>query len=410
MRRQYVFIFFLITAILFTVTTIAICKTEAPPMLTDARQNVAAELDRMDASLKQTARILGTTGLTGDAARASLNQLCANFDYAVDCAAVDMNGKMVTIEPAPFQAFEGKDISGQAQVRRIIKTGKPVLSSVFRAVEGFPAVDAEYPVVTPAGKRIGSVSILIHPEKLIGNVLVPLIAGTPLDVWVMEKSGRILYDRDEMQIGLNLFAATLYKPYKGLLRLGRRIAANPEGSGVYKFRSDTSPEILQKKAFWKSVSLYGTEWRLVAIHVEQKGPTGILVPAKTMKRKLEALASSRILLQALSAGDKIKGMKLFKEFYDDTPGIYAVQWVDEKGMNRFGYPPTNSLIDYDFNALRGTDAQNTLKIIAEKKPAAHEGLLMEGRTGIFIFEPVFDQERYLGMVYYIRLAEQQMKR
>ena len=379
-------------------------------MLTDARQNVAAELVRMDASLQQTARILGTTGLTGDAARVALNELCGNFDYAVDCAAIDMTGRMVTIEPAPFQAFEGKDISGQEQVRRIIKTGKPVLSNVFRAVEGFPAVDVEYPVVTPAGKRMGSVSILIHPEKLIGNVLVPLLAGTPLDVWVMEKSGRILYDRDQMQIGLNLFTATLYKPYKGLLRIGRRIAANQEGSGVYQFRSDTSAEIPRKKAFWKSVSLYGTEWRLVAIHVEQKGPTGILVPAKTMKQKLESLASARPLIQALSAGDKIKGMQLFKEFYDDTPGIYAVQWVDEKGMNRFGYPPTNSLIDYDFNALRSAADQNMLTVIAEKKSAAQERLLMEGRTGIFIFEPVFDQERYLGMVYYIRLAEQQMQR
>lgn len=379
-------------------------------MLMDARQNVAAELDRMDASLKQTARVLGTTGLTGDAARESLNKLCANFDYAVDCAAVDMSGKMVTIEPAPFSSFEGKDISDQQQVRRIIKTGKPVLSNVFRAVEGFPAVDVEYPVVTPSGKRIGSLSILIHPEKLIGNVLVPLIAGTPLDVWVMEKSGRILYDRDEMQIGLNLFTASLYKPYKGLLHVGRRIAANREGSGVYKFRSDTSPEILQKTAFWKSVSLYGTEWRLVAIHVEQKGPTGILVPAKTMKQRLEALASSRVLIQALSARDKIKGMQLLKEFYENTPGIYAVQWVDEKGINRFGYPPTNSLIDYDFNALRSEEDQNMLKMIDARKPAAREGLLMEGRTGIFIFEPVFDQERYLGMVYYIRLAQQQMQR
>lgn len=249
MRRLYLIISLLIPAILMMTAAIALCKTEAPPLLMEARQNITAELDRMDASLKQTARILGMTGLTGNAARAALGQLCGNFDYAVDCAAVDMAGKMVTIEPAPFRLFEGKDISGQPQVRRIIKTGQPVLSNVFRAVEGFPAVDAEYPVVTPAGKRMGSVSILFHPEKLLGDILVPLLAGTPLDVWVMEKSGRILYDVDDQQIGLNLFNAALYKPYTDLLRVGRRIAINPEGNGVYKFRSDTSPEILQKKAF-----------------------------------------------------------------------------------------------------------------------------------------------------------------
>jgi MFS family permease len=46
----------------------------------------------------------------------------------------------------PTYKFAGPDISGQEQVGRLWETGRPVLSSVFTTVEGFPAVDLERPV------------------------------------------------------------------------------------------------------------------------------------------------------------------------------------------------------------------------------------------------------------------------
>jgi len=259
---------FLPTLLLITAMP-ALSQAQTPQPLAEAQRKVAAEFGRLDAALTQTAKILGTNGLTGDQARSALTKLCNDFDYAVDCAAVDLNGKMVTIEPAPFRQFEGKDISSQEQIQRIMKTGKPVLSNVFRAVEGFSAADAEYPVVTPEGGRLGSVSLLFHPEKLLGNILTPLLQGTPVDIWVIEKGGFLLFAADASEIGLNLFTSRLFKPYRSLINLGRRIAARPEGSGVYYYRSHTSPTMIRKNAFWQSVSLYGTEWRLVAIHAGQ---------------------------------------------------------------------------------------------------------------------------------------------
>lgn len=386
----------------------ALCATDEPPSLAMARKKVTAEFDRMDAALRQAANTLGTTGLTGDNAHSVLAKLCSGFDYAVDCATVDLQGKMVNIEPASFRRFEGKDISSQEQVARILKTGHPVLSNVFRAVEGFPAADAEYPVVTPDGRRIGSVSILFQPEKFLSKIIVPLVQGTPVDIWVMEKGGLILYDVDAPQIGLNLFTSRLYQPYSGLIRLGRRIAAEPEGNGAYKFRNSFSKKIVTKNAFWQSVSLYGTQWRLVAIHMEHQSPvkkTGITAPAPTMEQKLESLATANSIIKALATGDKTKGMQIFKAFYDETPGIYSVQWVDEKGINRFGYPVENSFTEYDYNARRETNDKDFLKIIAGQKPAVYEMTLFEGRTGVFTFRPVFHQKQYLGMIYCIRLKK-----
>ena len=408
MKKIFVLLISMIMFVLFMAPAPAVCKTEAPPALADAKKNISMEFDRLDGELKQAASMLGTTGLTGDKARSILTKLCNDFDYTVDCAAVDLQGKMVIIEPAPFHQFEGKDISDQKQIKQILKTGKPVMSDVFRAVEGFPAVDVEYPVITPEGRRLGSVSVLFHPEKLLGKIIVPLLQGTPVDIWVMEKGGLILYDADKLQIGLNLFTSKLYQPYAGLISLGRRMAATPEGKGVYEFQSGSSKAIVKKYSFWKSVSLYGAEWRLVAIHVEQKDlarKTGILVPSITMEQKLELFAASRPFLKALSTGTEKKAVKLFKEFYDDTPGIYSVQWMDEKGINRCGYPRENSFTDYDYNARRTSTDQDFLKILAERKQAVYEKQLFEGRTGIFTFMPVLNKNRYRGMIYFVRLKQ-----
>lgn len=160
--------------------------------------------------LKGAAEQLRVTGLTGEKARAILNNLCGDFSYAVDCTAVDARDRMVAVEPVPFRYLEGSDISWQEQVIGVQKSRKPVPSAVFRSVEGFDAADAEYPVIAPDGRFIGSVSLLFKPETFLENILHPLVRGLPVDIWVMEPGGRILFDSDRSQVGLNLFTSLRY--------------------------------------------------------------------------------------------------------------------------------------------------------------------------------------------------------
>lgn len=265
MKKIFIFMFLIISAMPILAATPALCNEKTLSVLVLVKQNVTAEFDRLDNGLQQAVETLATAGLTGSKSRLALTKLCSNFDYAVDCATVDMQGRMVAIEPAPYRQFEGKDISGQEQIKDIIKNGRPVLSKVFRAVEGFPAVDAEYPVNDPAGKRLGSVSILFQPEKMLRKIIVPLARKMPVDIWVVEKGGLILYGTDASRIGLNLLTSARYQTDKRLVRLGRRIDAAPEGKGVYRFRSGLPSKIVSRNAVWKSVSLYGAEWRLVAV-------------------------------------------------------------------------------------------------------------------------------------------------
>jgi polar amino acid transport system substrate-binding protein len=79
----------------------------------------------------------------------------------------------------------------------------------------------------------------------------------------MQTDGRVLHDADADEIGLKLFEAPLYAPYLNLLTLGRRIAAEPEGTGTYEFLATGTHKEATREAAWVTAGLHGTEWRLV---------------------------------------------------------------------------------------------------------------------------------------------------
>lgn len=385
----------------------AVEAANQPVLLTTAEQQVTVAFDRLDTGLKKAAGKLGTTGLTGEGARQVLTEVCKQFSFAVDCATVDTKGRLTTIEPALYRGFEGTDISAQEQVKQMLKLHKPVTSQVFRSVEGYDAVDVEYPIFNPEGRFIGSVSVMFKPEKFLGEIIKPLVKGVPLDIWAMEQGGRILYDSNPAQVGLNIFTSSAYQPYKQLVLLAQKIAATPQGDGVYRFKKEhlTGPDV-DKKAYWTSVSLFGVSWRLVGIHLEQNAKERISwspAAAVTAEQALDAFAADTTLKAALTDGDKDTIMKLFGQFYKATPGIYSVQWIDSKGVNRFGFPVENSLSEYDCNAGTAASDRQFLRILNKQNPDVFEAPLFEGRTGYFVFKPVFRDGRYLGMVYTIKL-------
>lgn len=173
-----------------------------PPALIEAQKAIQKTLDSLDASLEGAARDLAKEeNLNSPRVRPILGKLCADAPRGciVDCCTVDPAGRIAAMEPETFRSHEGADISTQEQVVRLHQTRQPVLSLHMTMVEGFDAVDLEWPVVGEGGSFKGSVSVLIRPEALIEAAIRPAIEGLPVSIWVMQRNGRILYDvhRDE---------------------------------------------------------------------------------------------------------------------------------------------------------------------------------------------------------------------
>ncbi len=381
-----------------------------PPILSELEKKITAELNRIDQDLARLAGTLSEKYMKTDETRKLLGALCRSYSYAVDCSVVDRSGRMVLVEPEEYAKFEGSDISAQEQIIRLQKTKKPVLSNVIKAVEGFDAVDLEHPVFSSRAELAGSVSLLIRPETMLEAIISPVVRGTPVDVWLMQKDGRILYDPDEAEVGRMLFDDPVYKPYPQLLSLGTLIARERSGTGSYEFLGKGLEKPVMKDAYWTTVGLHGTEWRLVAIHVRAGNtlPSGkalekpVTVPYDDALRNL---AKDAEMKEALSRNDDARIRDMFRDFYSEQKGLYSIQWIDSQGINRYGYPEENSLINLDMKTLKTPSAKPMLQALSEKKESTFDCPLMEGKTGIFSLVPVYEGGEYLGMIYTIRIKE-----
>ena len=226
------------------------------------------ELDTLDADLAAAAKQLTATGLTGEETRKILLALCRDRPYIVDCSTLNPAGRLVTIMPEEYSKFEGSDVSTQEQIVRMFQTRQPVFSHIFKAVEGFMAVDHEHPVISDKGELLGSVSALIRVETLFEKLARPMMAGTGFeDVWAMQTDGYIIYDYHSQDIGTHLFNDPKYQPYTELVALGKQIAGRETGCGSYSYTNPGEKGPVRKQVCWSSTSLRGVSWRIIVTQV-----------------------------------------------------------------------------------------------------------------------------------------------
>ena len=385
-----------------------------PRALARAQSELQKILESLNASLAAAARDLAKEeSLSTPRVRSILSKLCTDTHngYVVDCCTIGPAGRIVAIEPETYKSYEGADISNQEQVVRLHQTKQPVLSLNMPMVEGFDAVDLEWPIMGEGKAFKGSVSILIKPETLIDTTIKPVIEGLPVNIWVMEKNGRILYDVHRDEIGRNLFTDPLFRPYEQLLALGKKIAEEPTGSGFYEYSNEGPTDIVKKNAHWVSVGLHGTDWRVVMVQVvagdqQIEAPAGNVMSVLSL---LHVLAVSDELHKSMTAGDEDDIMRIFERFYKANPGFYSIQWIDASGINRFGYPSENSLMNYNMRAGKVPEDLKLMEVVDSKKEAALDLKLLERRKGMFYVVPVMTEDQYWGAIYLILLKAEMAK-
>ena len=244
-------------------------REELQELLVRLHSEVTGALERLDGDLTQSAKALAGKDLTGDVARAMLRKLYADNPYIIDCETVNPEGIMVAVEPPEHRASEGSDISAQAHMVRLFKTREPVLSDSFRSVEGPQAAVIHHPVFASDQRFVGSISALFAPEYLLSGIIGPVSSNLPVDIFLMQTDGLIIYDVDAEQIGRNLFTDALYQPFPELVALGGKIASTPEGEGVYSFYLKEGKIPVKKTIFWRTVDLHGTAWRIAIACAQQ---------------------------------------------------------------------------------------------------------------------------------------------
>jgi len=271
----------LAAAVFATSGAFALEITDLMPVLKQAKKDINSTLLEIDKDLKGAAKALSVVDLKSDEARKILNGLRKFRPYVVDCSIINADGVKVTVEPEEYRKFEDTDRSGMPSVIELLKTKKPALSSVYTSEEGMDAVSAGYPIFSDKGELLGAVRMLIRHEVF----LKPLADGKPCKIWIMQPNGLIIYDPDTEEIGRNIFTDPIYKPFEDLVSFSRTVAISSNGAGSYDFYAGglVDKTLVKKIAVWDTVGLYGTEWRVVAMEIQETmeaKPVEVKQPAK----------------------------------------------------------------------------------------------------------------------------------
>jgi hypothetical protein len=243
-------------------------KQEMVSQLMHTQNNVNIELSRLDAALMSACQRLSSVGLDGAQARAVLSELAANNSLIVNAATCDAKDVLVAVEPASYSSIEGEDIKEQEQNIRMHQTMLPAMSNMIPLVEGFPGVVMVAPIFDGNDKLMGSLSIVIQPSLLINQSIVSPSEGIQqYSMWAMQSNGTLIYDPDPAQEGKNLLTDPIYADYPEVQVFTRQVADQQSGYGSYQYYDknlgDSSKQLVSKEAYWITVGIYGTEWRLV---------------------------------------------------------------------------------------------------------------------------------------------------
>lgn len=231
-------------------------------LLSKVQKEIQEHFNRLDTSLSKGAEDMRKILNDDEEVRSLLKRLYEANSEVVDVSYIDGDCVLRLIHPRDYSYVEGEWIGDQEQLIKLHETGRPVLSEGFLAVEGFQAVDLEWPVFAEDGTLAGSLSFLIKPETFLAPVIIPNNLE-PYEFWIMQPDGTIFYDQDSLEVGRNLFEDELYESFDTLVELGCSISKNESGQGYYTFYSRGLSSTVKKEVWWSSIGLHGTQWRLI---------------------------------------------------------------------------------------------------------------------------------------------------
>lgn len=266
-------VFIIICMLLWSAGCIGVGKTDPGDdrehaemllVLGSLQGKIQDSLARIDASTASAAEEMGKSGLSGEEADLILLKAGA-CPSCISAITIDQNGTVAAAEPKEAHVLIGKDLGDQRIVKEVLERNIPVMSDLFQLEQGGNASVIEYPVFSREGCLIGAVSLSFSPYDLIAPLAVAATEGTDYSIMVAQKDGRILYDPDPLEVGKETFNESLYADFPEILEFARLYSAEWSGNFTYSFYDTGFGKIVRKEAFWTTIGMHGTEWRLIII-------------------------------------------------------------------------------------------------------------------------------------------------
>jgi len=197
----------------------------------------------------------------------------ANQEQIMSITRVDERG--VIIYNFPQSSSVGVDVSNQEHVREMLRDHKPVVSDVFKSVEGINAVAVHVPVFRGTEFK-GSIGILINFQSLAKRYLDVIKVGQTGYAWVVSRDGTILYTPITGLAGKSVFEVIKDSP--SLDVMVNDMLKGHEGTAIYTFDriGDRNVGPTRKYAVYLPVQIGNTFWSIAVASAEQDVLAGLI--------------------------------------------------------------------------------------------------------------------------------------
>jgi len=179
----------------------------------------------------------------------------------------DSSGRIIFTAPLYSNSI-GVDISKQKHMAKILTDHRPVVSDVFNAVQGFPAIVIHYPVFNK-GKFNGTIAFLLNFEQISKDVLDEIKIGKSGYAWMLSSDGIELYCPLSGHVGKSIYETS--KEFPDLIKIADQMLAGKEGSSAYNyFKKGNETVKIKKIIYYQPVKINNTFWALAISYSEDE--------------------------------------------------------------------------------------------------------------------------------------------
>lgn len=177
--------------------------------------------------------------------------------------------KGIILYTVPFSQSIGADISNQKHIREILREHKPVVSDVFRTVQGFEGVALHVPVFEGNAFR-GTLAVVIDFQSLARRYLEVIRIGETGYAWVISRDGTVLYTPVPGLSGRSVFEILGRIP--SLAPLVREMLKGRQGTAVYTFDRIAGEKVapVKKHAVYLPIPMGNTFWSIAVASPEKE--------------------------------------------------------------------------------------------------------------------------------------------
>ncbi len=222
------------------------------------------DMSTLSSTLKQLAYLVGITGTDTANIRSVLKPFMETNEFGFDITYISPEGIITMVEPEQYSVVINKDLSQEESYLRMLQTKDVVFSYSFNAWEGIWGATLVCPIYKD-GEYLGALSVLIDVNEYLKGLInkLELKSESGLTLWAFENIGTVLIYRKNEEIGKNIFTDEYFDEFPGLRTACESIIGAVSGNTSYEYTNENNQK-KKREVWWNTVSIHGTEWKLVS--------------------------------------------------------------------------------------------------------------------------------------------------